>query len=71
MGETKKLVRINKNLTPRNGCSQKMEQCNLSPFSSNGGSSYSPKYAKKTSPCLKDHKEKKKVKSKPVLMIEK
>ena len=42
-----------------------MEECNLSPFSSPGKNSFSPRYRKTLSPYARDEKEKMKLKVKP------
>jgi hypothetical protein len=54
MVDVRNTARTNKTLTPRTICQEKMEECNLSPFSSNGGSSLSPKYQKVHSPRHKE-----------------
>jgi len=48
-----------------------MEQCELSPFSSPGASSLSSRCRKTLSPRIKDQKEKKNTKSKPLILQEK
>jgi hypothetical protein len=41
-----------------------MEECNISPFSSPGKNSFSPRYRKTLSPYARDDKEKTKLKAK-------
>ena len=55
----------------RMSCLEKMEECNLSPFSSPGKNSLSPRYRKTLSPYAKEDREKPRPKGKPKTVHEK